>query len=78
MKEYYDYLQYELNYSQHTIDSYVSHVENFLLYIKTKNIDKYNLKKEDILGYLKYLDKKNNFYKEYRMCVALVYIILAL
>ena len=58
-EKYEEYLKYELNYSNNTIDSYLNHINKYLEYLKKNNINYLYINKEDIINYLKYLDNKN-------------------
>ncbi len=61
MKEYIDkylnYLKYELNYSDNTVNSYKKDLDIYLDYLTMFKKDYRYMTKEDIIGYLKYLDK---------------------
>ena len=58
-EKYLEYLKYELNYSENTINTYINHIDKYLLYIKKNNINYLKITKEDIIKYLKYLDSQN-------------------
>ncbi len=58
LKKYLDYLKYELNYSDHTIKGYLTHIEKFLIFLNEKKLNYLLLQKDDIIDYLKYLDKQ--------------------
>lgn len=61
MKDYIDkylnYLKYELNYSDNTVNSYKKDLDIYLDYLTMFKKDYRYMTKEDIIGYLKYLDK---------------------
>ena len=57
-QKYYEYLKYELNYSDNTIKDYLRNLESFFSYLDTLKKDYLSLTKEDTINYLKYLDKK--------------------
>lgn len=63
MLEYLEYLKKELNYSSYTVSSYQLDLTDFLSFVDKQKIDFVNLKRSDIIVYLKYLDEcklKNN------------------
>ena len=57
-EKYIEYLKYELNYSDNTIDDYSYHISNYLKYLEEKKVSYLNITKDDIYNYLKYLDSK--------------------
>lgn len=62
LESFLDYLNYELNYSFHTIKSYEEDLNNFFSYVQENNINYLKIDKDSIRLYLKYLDenKLNN------------------
>ena len=50
------YLDKELNFSPNTIDSYKKDLADFFCFINKNNIDYLKINRQDIRGYLKYLD----------------------
>ena len=58
LESFLDYLNYELNYSEHTIKSYEEDLNNYFSYVQENDINYLTLDKEDIRSYLKYLDEK--------------------
>ena len=56
--KYIEYLKYELNYSDNTINGYINHINKYLEYTKKKNINYKNITKDEIIDYLKYLDNQ--------------------
>lgn len=58
LNKYHDYLKYELNYSDNTIDDYFFHLQNYLSYLKTHSLIAEKITKDDIIDFLKYLDNK--------------------
>ena len=55
--KYLNYLKYELNYSDNTVNSYKKDLDIYLDYLTMFKKDYRYMTKEDIIGYLKYLDK---------------------
>lgn len=55
-EKYNDYLKYELNYSDYTIKEYFLHLDKYFEYINLNKINYLNIKKDDVMGYLKHLD----------------------
>ncbi len=51
-----EYCLKELNYSEETILSYISDLDNYEEYLKNNNINYLDINKMEILDYLKYLD----------------------
>ncbi len=51
------YLDKELNFSPNTIDSYKKDLADFFCFINKNNIDYLKINRQDIRGYLKYLDE---------------------
>jgi len=61
MKEkYLEYLEYQKNYSNHTIESYEKDIDEYLEYIKENNINLLKINYNDIKEYLKYLNNKKD------------------
>ena len=61
MKEkYLEYLEYQKNYSNHTIESYEKDIDEYLEYIKENNIKLLKINYNDIKEYLKYLNNKKD------------------
>lgn len=58
LTSYIDYLKYELNYSENTIETYIGHLKEYALFLKNDNINFYSVNKDDVIKYLKYLDTK--------------------
>jgi integrase/recombinase XerC len=56
--KYIEYLKYELNYSDNTINGYINHINKYLEYTKKKSINYKNITKDEIIDYLKYLDNQ--------------------
>jgi len=54
-----EYLQYERNYSDHTIISYQKELEKFFEYLKSNHIPYEQITKKEIRTYLKHLDSLN-------------------
>lgn len=57
IEKYLNYLKYELNYSDNTVNSYRKDLEVYLDYLNMFKKDYRYMTKEDVIGYLKYLDK---------------------
>lgn len=51
-----DYLKIELNYSEHTINSYEIELVKYQNFLESKNIQYLEIAKEEVREYLKYLD----------------------
>ncbi len=61
MKEkYLEYLEYQKNYSTHTIESYEKDIDEYLQYIKENKIDLLKINYSEIKEYLKYLNNKKD------------------
>ena len=58
IEEYLEYLKNVRNYSSHTISSYESDLLSWSEYLNNKKINYLHVNKDEILGYLKYLDDK--------------------
>ncbi len=58
IEKYHDYLKYELNYSDNTIDDYFFHLKKYFEYLNTKKLVVEEVTKDDIIEFLKYLDSK--------------------
>lgn len=56
VKEYLEYLKRDLNYSDNTINSYNKDLIVYSSYLEEKKLDYKSVTKEDIIGFLKYLD----------------------
>lgn len=56
IEEYLEYLKNVRNYSSHTISSYESDLLSWSEYLDNKKINYLHVNKDEILGYLKYLD----------------------
>lgn len=52
-----EYLKYERNYAENTIINYNQELKKYVEYIKVKKINYKTITKEEIRGYLKYLDE---------------------
>lgn len=57
--KYEEYLKYELNYSEYTINNYSIHVTKFFEYLDKKKLSFSMLTKDNIIDYLKFLDHQN-------------------
>ena len=55
IKEFADYLQYDLRYSQRTIDSYTRDVEKFFVFLNEQGL------KMDEVDFVDWLQKNQNF-----------------
>lgn len=55
--KYYKYLKEELNYSEHTISSYRSDLDDFFDYLLKNKIDYKKINRNEARNYLKYLDE---------------------
>ena len=60
LEEYLNYLEYQKNYSKHTIMSYREDIEEFLQYINSENIKMLKITYDEIRFYLMYLNKKKD------------------
>ena len=60
LENYLKYLQYQKNYSLHTITSYEEDIKEFLEYIKSENINMFKITYDDIRFYLMHLSKKKD------------------
>ncbi len=60
LENYLKYLQYQKNYSLHTITSYEEDIKEFLEYIKSENINMFKITYDEIRFYLMYLSKKKD------------------
>ena len=60
LEEYLKYLEYQKNYSKHTIESYQQDIIEYLEYIDENNIKLLKIKYEEIRSYLKYLSDKKD------------------
>ncbi len=56
LDKYYDYLKYELNYTDNTISDYQLHINKYLEYLNNNHLDYTKVKKDDVTKLLKYLD----------------------
>ena len=53
LEKYQEYLKYELNYSEHTINNYLLHINKYLDYLKERHLDYLQVKKDDVIDALK-------------------------
>ena len=60
LEEYLKYLEYQKNYSKHTIESYQQDIIEYLEYIDENNIKLLKIKYDEIRSYLKYLSDKKD------------------
>ena len=62
LNDYLDYLKYQKNYSDYTIENYKHDIEEYLKYIESENIEYKSIEYSDIRFYLMYLKdtKKDN------------------
>ena len=60
LEDYLKYLEYQKNYSKHTIDSYQKDIEEYLEYIEDKKIKLLKINYDEIKMYLKYLSDKED------------------
>lgn len=60
LEDYLKYLEYQKNYSKHTIDSYQKDIEEYLEYIEDKKIKLLKINYDEIKMYLKYLSDKQD------------------
>jgi len=62
LEDYLDYLKYQKNYSDYTIDSYKNDIIEYLSYLERENLYFVDVKYDDIRFYLMYLkeEKKDN------------------
>ena len=58
LNNYLDYLKYQKNYSDYTIDSYAGDIKEFLNYISKESLDYKKIEYSDIRFYLMYLKDK--------------------
>lgn len=58
IKKYEEYLKYELNYSEYTIKEYFLHLKEYFTYLNVNHLNIENIKKDDVIDFLKYLDQK--------------------
>ena len=56
LNKYYEYLKYELNYSDNTISDYKLHILKYKEYLDKNHLNYLNIKKDDVINMLKYLD----------------------
>ena len=56
--DYLSFLKKNLNFSDNTIISYQSDLDDFFSYLEKNKINYKNINKEDVTSYLKYLDEK--------------------
>ena len=56
LENFLDYLNYELNYSSHTLKSYEDDLNTYFNFMQKNHIDYLQITKDDIRNYLKYLD----------------------
>ena len=57
IKKYLEYLIKELNYSTYTKDDYAADLYFYAQYVKDHHLNYLDIQKDDIMGFLKYLDK---------------------
>lgn len=60
LEEYLKYLEYQKNYSKHTIESYKQDIEEYLEYIDENHIKLLKINYDEIKMYLKYLNNKKD------------------
>ena len=60
LEDYLKYLEYQKNYSKHTIDSYQKDIEEYLEYIEDKKIKLLKINYDEIKMYLKHLSDKED------------------
>lgn len=60
LEKYLKYLEYQKNYSTHTIENYKQDITEYLEYIDEKDIKLYKINYEQIRDYLKYLNNKKD------------------
>lgn len=58
MQEFIDYLKNVKRYSDHTIKSYETDLEQFELFLKNKNIDAYKISYKELISFLEFLNSK--------------------
>ncbi len=56
LEKYYEYLKYELNYSDNTISDYKLHILKYKEYLDNNHPNYLSIKKDDVIDMLKYLD----------------------
>lgn len=56
LEKYYEYLKYELNYSDNTISDYKLHILKYKEYLNNNHLDYLNINRDDVIDMLKYLD----------------------
>ena len=56
LEKYYEYLKYELNYSDNTISDYKLHILKYKEYLDKNHLNYLSIKKDDVIDMLKYLD----------------------
>lgn len=60
LEDYLNYLEYQKNYSKHTIESYKQDIIEYLEYLDEKHIKLLKIKYDEIRDYLKYLSDKKD------------------
>lgn len=60
LEDYLNYLEYQKNYSKHTIESYKQDIVEYLEYLEEKHIKLLKVKYDEIRAYLKYLSDKKD------------------
>lgn len=60
LENYLNYLEYQKNYSKHTIESYKQDIIEYLEYLDDKHIKLLKIKYDEIRDYLKYLSDKKD------------------
>lgn len=60
LEDYLNYLEYQKNYSKHTIESYKQDIVEYLEYLDEKHIKLLKVKYDEIRAYLKYLSDKKD------------------
>lgn len=60
LEDYLNYLEYQKNYSKHTIESYKQDIVEYLEYLDEKHIKLLKIKYDEIREYLKYLSDKKD------------------
>ena len=60
LEDYLNYLEYQKNYSKHTIESYKQDIVEYLEYLDEKHLKLLKVKYDEIRAYLKYLSDKKD------------------
>ena len=56
LNKYYEYLKYELNYSELTISDYKQHLDKYKEYLNERKLNYLRVNKDEVIEMLKYLD----------------------